>query len=183
MNELFNELKKLGKRANQRIVRLERLTGVKESFAVKQLADYLSSMQVNGWTKTGRVRYNPNMTETQMIATIKAVKDFLENETSRVAPVKKIKKEVEESLGFEVSYEAVSTIYQAQELWRWVEDEYGSMFWKEDAPRIFTETREDWVYDLWLRSSNVKDVTIKYKLERIYDYIKEHGLRGVMRFD
>ena len=179
MNELFNELKKLGKRANQRIVRLERLTGAKETFAVKQLADYLSSMQVNGWTKTGRVRYNPNMTESQMIAIIKAVKDFLENETSRVAPVKKIKKEVEESLGFEVGYEDISTIYQANQLWGWVEDEYGSMFWKEDAPRVFVETREDWVYDLWMRSSNIKDITIKQRLEVIYDYIKKFGLRGV----
>ena len=41
--ELFNEMKKLSKRANQRIVRLERLTNVKEPFAVKQLADKLSA--------------------------------------------------------------------------------------------------------------------------------------------
>lgn len=183
MNELFNELKKLGKRANQRIVRLERLTGAKETFAVKQLADFLSSMQVNGWTKTGRVRYNPNMTETEMVSTIKAVKEFLEDELSRVAPVKKAKKEVEESIGIEISFEMLDTMYQARALWDWVEDEYGSLFWIEDAPRIFTETKTDWVDDLWRRSSNIKDVTIKRKLQTIYDYIKKHGLRGVVRFD
>lgn len=51
MNEkLFNELKKLSKTANQRILRLERLTGEKETFAVKQLTDYLST--TNGLTKS-----------------------------------------------------------------------------------------------------------------------------------
>lgn len=48
---LFSEMKKLSKRANQRIVRLERETGLQDSFAIKQLKDYLSSEKVNTWTK------------------------------------------------------------------------------------------------------------------------------------
>ena len=39
--KLYNDLKKLAKRANQRLVRLERLTGEKGTFASKQL--YVSS--------------------------------------------------------------------------------------------------------------------------------------------
>ena len=35
--KLYNDLKKLAKRANQRLVRLERLTGEKGTFASKQL--------------------------------------------------------------------------------------------------------------------------------------------------
>ena len=93
--KLFNELKKLSKRANQRIVRLERLTGVKEGFATKQLADYLSSEQVQGWTKKGRVRVAKSMTETQMIAVIKATKNFLEDvSNSTQKGLKKQKKEI-----------------------------------------------------------------------------------------
>ena len=48
---LFAEMKKLSKRANQRIVRLERETRVKDSFAIKQLKDYLSSNAVQTWTE------------------------------------------------------------------------------------------------------------------------------------
>ena len=48
---LFLEMKKLSKRANQRIVRLERLTKTKDPFAVKQLKDKLSSDIVNTWTE------------------------------------------------------------------------------------------------------------------------------------
>ncbi len=48
---LFSEMKKLSKRANQRIVRLERETGLQDSFAIKQLKDYLSSEKVNTWTE------------------------------------------------------------------------------------------------------------------------------------
>lgn len=48
---LFAEMKKLSKRANQRIVRLERETGLQDSFAIKQLKDYLSSEKVNTWTE------------------------------------------------------------------------------------------------------------------------------------
>ena len=52
--QLFNELKKLAKRANQRLLRMERLTGEQGLFASKQLYDYLD--RVNGLTLKGRVR-------------------------------------------------------------------------------------------------------------------------------
>lgn len=48
---LFNQLKKLSKQANQRILRLERYAETSEPFAVKQLADYMSSSKLELWTK------------------------------------------------------------------------------------------------------------------------------------
>lgn len=53
---LFNQLKKLSKQANQRIVRLERYAETSEPFAVKQLADYLSSSNLNIWTSKRKSR-------------------------------------------------------------------------------------------------------------------------------
>lgn len=53
---LFNQLKKLSKQANQRILRLERYAQTEEPFAVKQLADYLSSSKLELWTKKRKSR-------------------------------------------------------------------------------------------------------------------------------
>ena len=88
---LFFEMKKLSKQANQRIVRLERETGIKNGFAIKQLKDYLTSENVKTWTKKGRVGASKSYTEEQMMATIKATKNFLKQDVSRVAGVKQYK--------------------------------------------------------------------------------------------
>lgn len=48
---LYNELKKLSKRANQRIVRLERNFG-KDTWATKKLKEKLSIEKLGAWTKT-----------------------------------------------------------------------------------------------------------------------------------
>ena len=58
---LYNELKKLGKRANQRIVRLERAFG-KDTWATRDLRDKLAIEPLQAWTKSGRVKYNKSMT-------------------------------------------------------------------------------------------------------------------------
>lgn len=47
---LYNELKKLSKRANQRIVRLERTFG-KDTWATKKLKEKLSIEKLGAWTK------------------------------------------------------------------------------------------------------------------------------------
>ena len=88
--ELFNELKKLSKRANQRIVRLERAFG-KDTWATKYLKEKLESEPVQAWTTKGRVKVNKSMTLIQMRATIKATKEFLNSSISTQRGVKKAK--------------------------------------------------------------------------------------------
>lgn len=89
--KLFNELKKLSKRANQRLVRLERAFG-KETWASKNLRNKLDIEPLQAWTETSRVRINKSMTITQLEATIKATKEFLNSETSKVKGVKDVRK-------------------------------------------------------------------------------------------
>ena len=87
---LFNELKKLSKRANQRIVRLERAFGT-DNIAIKNLKDKLATEKLQAWTQKGRVRVNKNMSITQMKATIKETERFLKSPTSTRRGIKKIK--------------------------------------------------------------------------------------------
>ena len=91
---LYNDLKKLAKRANQRLVRLERLTGEKGTFASKQLYDYLDSSELQALSKTGRIRVSKNFSFTQLKVIIKATNQFLENPTSTQSRSKKENKRI-----------------------------------------------------------------------------------------
>lgn len=174
-DSLFNELKKLSKRANQRIVRLERLTETKESFAVKQLADYLSAGQVQGWSAKGRVRASKKMTETQMIATIKATKMFLEDSSSRVSEVKKIKKEYEEKAGKPLNYSQANTLYRAKKNYTWIyEYMTPSEFWAfVKYAKDNNWDKKTFIEQIQVYITREVDEELKADLEALYIYVME----------
>lgn len=120
MKDINNELMKLIKRANQRILRLERLTGIKESFGVKQLIDYASSEQLQAVTKSGRIRITKGMNETQMKALNSILDQFLNRSISTVKQVKKYVKEKSRETGKELSYKEANLLYDLRKNWRWI---------------------------------------------------------------
>ena len=151
--KLFNELKKLSKRANQRIVRLEREFG-KDTWATKKLKSRLASDTLQAWTKKGRVKASKRMSEMQMRATIKATKQFLASKTSTRKGIKQIRKttisRIAVSLGTEeenLTNEEAETLYNmltddymtdimqyipASDFWRLIEDSKESKDNEED---------------------------------------------------
>lgn len=181
--ELYNDLKKLVKRANQRLVRLERLTGEKDSFSSKQLFDYLSSEKLKAVTKTNRIK-TENFNLEQMEAIKNAVENFLDKDSlSTVSNIKKYKAKVEKAIGTEVSFKDLSAIYKARDLWKWSEEQYGSAFWTDFAPRILEQNKNEWIEFAKTYSQEGNDLEIKQKLTQIYDYIQKHGIRGAINFD
>ena len=112
--ELFNELKKLSKRANQRIVRLERAFG-KDTWATKYLKEKLESEPVQAWTTKGRVRVNKSMTLIQMHATIKATKEFLNSSISTKRGIKKAKQKAIKTLKTRFSTDVSDISYEEAE--------------------------------------------------------------------
>lgn len=116
-----------------------------------------------------------------MVNIIKATKQFLSDQYSRIAPVKKLKKEVEKSVGISFSYKQISTFFTAQNLWDWVDNCYGSDFWKDFAPEIFEMSKNDWVDYAEKYAQSINDKEVKEKLKAIYEYIKKHGLNGVVK--
>lgn len=181
--ELYNDLKMLVKRANQRLVRLERLTGEKDSFASKQLFDYLSSEKLKAVTKSNRIKID-NFNSEQMGAIKNAVEEFLDKDSlSTITNIKKYKAKVEKAIGTEVSFKDLSAIYKARDLWKWSEEQYGSAFWTDFAPRILEQSENEWIEFAKTYSQEGNDLEIKQKLTEIYDYIKKHGLRGAINFD
>lgn len=178
---LYNDLKKLVKRANQRIVRLERLVESQGEFATKQLYDHLESEVLQAKTKQGRIKLT-GLNQAQMEAVKQAVEEFLTDPLSTTGKIKEYKRKIEKRLGTKITYVELSAMYKARELWKWSDDEYGSTFWTDFAPRIFTENKKTWV-NFASKYTETNDEDVKEKLRRIYDYIKEHGLRGVVKFD
>lgn len=117
---LYNELKSLSKRANQRILRLERLTGEKGTFGVKQLYDYLSSSELDALSSKGRIKLKKSYSMTQFKAIIKATNQFLNKSPSKVSQVKKITKEYSEKAGKPLSYSQADTLYRARKNYTWI---------------------------------------------------------------
>ena len=112
--ELFDKLKKLSKRANQRIVRLEREFG-KDTWATKYLKEKLEAEPLQAWSKKGRVKANKSMSSTQMKATIKATKEFLNSSISTKRGVKKAKQKAIKTLKIRFSTDASEISYQEAE--------------------------------------------------------------------
>lgn len=113
--ELYNELKKLSKRANQRIVRLEREFG-KDTWATKYLKEKLATEPLQAWTISGRVKANKSMTVTQMKATIKATKEFLKSSISTKRGVKKAKQKAIKTLKTRFSTDVSDISYEEAEV-------------------------------------------------------------------
>ena len=174
--ELFNELKTLAKRANQRLLRIERLTDQKGTFASKQLYDYLDSSTLQALSEKGRVRFSKSFTTTQMLAIIKAAEQYLEDSTSRVAGVKSLVKEYSQKAGKPISYEQADTLYQTGKNYRWIIGMNGlteSEFWGTWVPlaKRGDLEKDDWIEQLSLRINVELDEYYKLKLEAIYYYV------------
>ena len=112
--ELYNELKKLSKRANQRIVRLECSFG-KDTWGTKYLKTKLATEPLQAWTRSGRVRVNKSMTVTQMKATIKATREFLNSSISTRRGIKKAKQKAISTLKIRFSSDVSDITYEEAE--------------------------------------------------------------------
>ena len=181
--QLFNELKKLSKRANQRIVRLEREFG-KDTWATKKLRDKLATEPLQAWSKTGRVKVNKSMTTTQMKATIKATQQFLNSKTSTKRGIKQVKKttikQLAKSLGTD---DEDLTNEEAEALYYMLSDDYvtdilkyipASDFWAliEDAKEA-GDSQESFISRISDYIEFGNDVDMRNKLIMIYEkYVK-----------
>lgn len=172
---LFNQMKKLSKQANQRILRLERYSETNEPFAVKQLADYLSSSTLNLWTKSGRVGTKKGMTELQMRSSIKAIQRFLKEQTSTVSGAKKYTKEISKQSGTNIPPNLASTYYKAEKNYTWIYKYMTeSEFW--DFARECIKNNYD--YDTFENKiiqfifDRKLDEELKNDLHNLYNYIQ-----------
>ena len=127
---LFQEVNKLVKRANQRLLRMERATGEKGSYSAKELYDRLSSDTLNAVTSGGRISMKKSYNVQQLRAIKTATEKYLHG-ISTVPKAKSYAKEVSEKSGVPLDLKGASTIFQLKENYEWIYDYFpGSNFWK-----------------------------------------------------
>lgn len=175
--QLYNELQKLAKTANQRLLRIERLTGLQGSFASKQLYDYLDSSTLNALTPSLRIKVSKTFNLMQLKAIKKATEQFLENnEVSTVSGIKKLRKLYSEKAGKNLSYEQADTLYQSGRNYSWIIGMNGlteSEFWGVWVPlaRSGEVDKETWIEKLADRIDVELDDYYREKLIDIYYYV------------
>lgn len=171
---LYNQLQKLAKQANQRLVRLEKLTGEKGTFASKQLYDYLGINELDAITPASRIRVSKKYNIAQLKAIKKATEQFLKQEESKVSGVKKLKKEYEEKAEVPLSYSQVNVLYRSGKSYTWIYEYIPkSEFWGVWVP---TARKENWDKETFseqiaLRIGMEIDEELKADLEALYIYV------------
>ena len=171
--KLYNELKKLVKRANQRIYRLEKETKMKAPFEVKQLYDYIDNFAI---TKKGKVKLSQNYSLMQMKVVQKAVEDFLKKDMAKIRSIKNYKKQLEKEIGKKLSYSQANIFYQSGKHYSWIYEHIPkSEFWGEWVARSNMEhwTRNRWIEEISDRIGRIPDEELKQDLIALYIYIKE----------
>ena len=176
---LFNDLKKLANRANHRIIRLEKLTGFKEPFGVKQLADKLDGNMLNAWTKSSRVSVKLG-TQLQMKSEIKAIREFLSDNTiSTVKKVKAYQKKISGKAGFDISLKQANAEYQSKKNYTWIyqymtESEYWGGIVK--PAKQFGWDLAKFTDELM---AHIKDRTLDEELRKDIEDLYEYSVYGV----
>lgn len=94
---LYNEVRRQVNKANQRLNTLERRVK-RGTWAAKKLKTKLDTRLLKAYSKSGRIKINPNMTTSQLIAIQKATRNFLNSETSTIAGIERVKEQTIYSL-------------------------------------------------------------------------------------
>ena len=169
---LFSELKKEAKKANQRILRLERLTGKTGTFATKQLYDYLDTDLLNAITSKGRIAVRKSFSELEMKAIIKATNQFLEG-VSTVSKVKQVTKEFSKEAGVNLSLSQANTYYQAQYNYQWI--------YKYMTPSEFWELARECVKENWSVNTFIENISV-YITDRTIDELLKIDLINLYKY-
>lgn len=175
---LYNQMKKLVAKANMRILRLERETGLKNSFGVKHLTDILGSEKLNVVTQKGRIGTRKDLSIEQMKAISQHLRNFMQPDTistvkqARQYKQKFIKRTKVKEAKFADGYEVVNAEYQATKESRSNIEHVDSDFWTISR---FAKER-NWSQDKWADEiKNYLDIDYidesnKEELSKLYEY-------------
>ena len=175
-----DSLQKLIKKANQRIVRIEKQYG-KDKWAVKRLKSNLDNKLLNAWTKKGRIRVPKNASEDDLEKIKLITEKFLKSDLSSLKGIKSRESDIKNTIRdkavrneIDLTNDEVETIYESlsDDNMNWLMDEtrLGSDVWifmaeakdKRENKNQFTERLLNYV-------SKTNDEDAKLKLESIYE--------------
>ena len=172
--KLYNDLLKLINQANSRLARLEKITGLRESFSSKELADFLSTEGLNALTKSGRISKRKDYTLMQMQAIEKLLNKFIDEGISSAKDVKSYTTKVSKMLGQKVTIKQADVFYRMTHDYRWIYEYFDSDFWKTVAPLTKTQDVETWqkTLETYAHGDIIKEPNLRYKVIALYHYVR-----------
>lgn len=106
----------------------------------------------------------------QLKAIEKATNEFLED-ISTVTKVKNYQKALSMKVEKPISLAQANTYYRAYNNYTWIENYFGSEFWKDWYPLTKTLTRDSWVEEIQRYRDMSKEKNLTVKLQALYDYL------------
>ena len=180
----YKEVKKLSKKANQRLKSLERRYK-SGTWASKKLKNRLSTKKTNAWNNIGRISIKKNLSITDLKIIEKAIKQFFESATSTKRGIEDAKDRVKESIkttlnegGFDLSDEDAEVFYSMLEDddFNYFADKVGaSTMWAimDDAIE-YNESETKFVNRIERYIVTINDLDTLDKVKRMYSkYIKK----------
>lgn len=168
---LYNKLTKLVNIANQRLARLEKLTGEKESFSAKQLMDYLNSSPLQATTEAGRISLKKNYGLNKLKAIEKATSEFLEDETSTLSGIKNYNKHIQTTLNKTVSVKELSKLYIASQNYEWIYNYFDSEIWDTARESKSSNWSFETFYNTLITANDSLGEENRSDIEAFYSYI------------
>lgn len=181
-----DSLQKLVKKANQRIVRIEKRYG-KDRWAVKSLKANLNNKMLNAWTEKGRIRVPKTASEDDKEKIKLITEKFMQKEMSSLKGISKIEARTKEAIRnkttlkeksndelVDLTNEDVELIYEALDDenidWLMNETRLASDVWVfiEEA-KDKRETKDQFVERVLNYINKTNDEDAKEKLEEIYN--------------
>ena len=104
--DLYKQLQKNVRSANAKLQRLRGHFGAEFGWAGQRLIDKLNILAINGITEKGYIRYNKNLSITQMRAIIKATSEFHKSKTSTVRGVRENIAKIQSGIGKEFNVDS-----------------------------------------------------------------------------
>ena len=175
-----DSLRKLIKKANQRIVRIEKRYG-KDRWAVKSLKANLNNKMLNAWTEKGRIRVPKTATEDDIEKIRLITNKFLDKNTSSLKGIKSRELEIKQTIkekgkrnDIDISDDEVETLYDALDddnvNWLMEETRLASDVWVVLAEsKDKRESKDQFVERLSNYINKTNDEDAKEKLEEIYN--------------
>lgn len=175
-----DSLRKLVKKANQRIVRIEKRYG-KDRWAVKSLKANLDNKMLNAWTEKGRIRVPKTASEDDIEKIRLITNKFLDKNTSSLKGIKSRELEIKQTIkekgkrnDINISDDEVETLYDALDddnvNWLMEETRLASDVWVVFAESKYKrESKDQFVERLSNYINKTNDEDAKEKLEEIYN--------------
>ena len=182
--ELLRETRELVEKANRRLKGLKS-AGYQGSWSSRRLSDRLDTKVLKAWNKSGKIKVNKNLNNTQLLTIQKATNQFLTSSTSTAKGIESVKAKTMETLKASLSKDEKLSDMEVETAYEMLankdfdyfnnKDRVGaSTMWAliEDAIE-YNQTESTFINRVLNMYESSNDLDAKERLKRLYEvYVK-----------